>query len=53
MIKRSLLAGFALTAVVALGSLCSPTDRPPHSNQRAETFDSVASATPVRYFGAV
>jgi hypothetical protein len=49
MTKRSLLAGFALAAVVALGSLCSATDHPARPNQRAETFDSVAPAGASRF----
>jgi hypothetical protein len=44
MTKRILLFGFALAAVVALGSLCSATDHPARPNQGAETFDRVASA---------
>jgi hypothetical protein len=43
MTKRSLLAGFALAAVVALGSLCSATDHL-RSNPSTETFDGVAPA---------
>jgi hypothetical protein len=44
MTKRSLLAGFALAAVVALGSLYSATDHLARPNHGAETFDRVAPA---------
>ena len=50
MTKRSLLAGFALAAVVALGSLCSATDHPASQNQGVKTFDSVALASASRPF---
>jgi hypothetical protein len=43
MTRHSVLAGFAVAAVVALGSLCSATDHPLHPNADAETFH----ATPV------
>jgi hypothetical protein len=50
MTKRSLLAGFALAAVVALGSLCSATDHPASQNQGVETLESVASTGASRPF---
>jgi hypothetical protein len=50
MTKRSLLADFALAAVVALGSLCSATDHPGRPNRGAETFDSFAPAGPSQPF---
>jgi hypothetical protein len=48
--KRSLLAGLALAAVVALGSLCSATDHPARPNRGAETFDSVTPPRASRPF---
>jgi hypothetical protein len=50
MAKRSLLAGFALAAVVALGSLCSATDHPARPNHGAETFNRFAPAGASRPF---
>jgi hypothetical protein len=44
MTKQSVLAGFALAAGVALGSLCSATDHPARPNQGAEIFRGVPAA---------
>ena len=44
MTKRTLLFGFALAAVVALGSLGSATDHPARPNEGAEAFDRFAPA---------
>jgi hypothetical protein len=43
MTKHGVLVGFAVAAVVALGSLCSATDRTPHATQ-PEALDGVAAA---------
>jgi hypothetical protein len=48
MIKRSVLAGLALAAVVALGSLCLATDRPVRPNQSTEAIHGVAAADAFR-----
>jgi hypothetical protein len=44
MTKHSVLAGFALATVVALGSLCSATDHPVSLNQGAEAGVPAADA---------
>jgi hypothetical protein len=44
MTKRSVLAGFALAAVIALGLLCSATDHPMRPNDGAETFHAAPAA---------
>jgi hypothetical protein len=44
MTKHGALAGFALAAVVALGSLSSATDRPLRPSQGTEAFHGVAAA---------
>jgi hypothetical protein len=44
MTKHGALAGFALAAVVVLGSLSSATDHPLRPNQSAEAVHGVAAA---------
>jgi|SRR5580704_16987435 hypothetical protein len=44
MTKHSVLAGFALAAVVAFGSLSSATDHPVSPNQGAEAVHGVPAA---------
>jgi hypothetical protein len=44
MTKHSVLAGFALAAVIALGSLSSATDHPRRPDDGAETLHAVPAA---------
>jgi hypothetical protein len=48
MTRHSVLAGFAVAAVLALGSLCSATDHPLRPNDGAETFHRVPAAAESR-----